>query len=101
MHTVYILHRRVDTRIHRHAVLRIPLQYHALLDVARCSVLIEDIQSGILVIIIRIEREIPILADDKVTDFRLTRVSPILVEREAYRCSAVTVSHRKVVGIDV
>ena len=101
MHTVYILHRRVDTRIHRHAVFRIPLQYHTLLDVARCSVLIEDIQSGILAIIIRIERKIPILADGEVTDFRLIRVSSILVEREAYRCRAETVSHHMFIGIDV
>ena len=42
---------KVDTRIHRHAVFRIPFQYHALLDVARCSVLIEDTQPGILAII--------------------------------------------------
>ena len=101
LHTVYILHRRVYTRIHRHAVFRIPLQYHAPLDIARCSVLIEDIQSGILVIIIRIEREIPILADGEATDFRLIRVSPILVEREAHYCRAVTVSLLKFIGIDV
>ena len=97
LHTVYILHRRVNTRIHRHAVFRIPFQHHALLDVARCSVLIE----GILVIIIRIEREIPILADGEVTDFRLIRVSSILVKREAYRCRAETVSLHKFIGIDV